>query len=211
MQADIAQLKHVGIVGDLQGLERVLLYDQDRSAFFPDLYEGPEDLFDHQRSQAKRGFVQQQDLRVGHKGPTDGYHLLFTAGEGVGRLVFPFLENGEELIDPVKIVLELLLCGNFDAVYGFGLQSVSTYTQVFFYRQLREQKSALGGLGDTGLGDLVSGEACKLFAIEGDGAACGLDGAGNCPKGRGLACAVRTQQGYDLALFNLNINAFPGS
>ncbi len=79
-QGNASQFQHIGIVSDLQRLQCVLFHDQNGGALFPDLYKGPEDLFDHQRGKTQRRLIQQQDLRAGHQRPADGQHLLFTAG-----------------------------------------------------------------------------------------------------------------------------------
>ncbi len=49
-----------------------------------------------------------KELGVGHEPPGNGAHLLFPAREGSRLLVFPFVENGEKLVDPEEVFLDTL-------------------------------------------------------------------------------------------------------
>jgi len=58
--------------------------------------------------EAQGGLVQEEEAGPGHEGPTDGEHLLLSAGEGPRSLAPPFLQAGEEGVDPLEVRLKVL-------------------------------------------------------------------------------------------------------
>ena len=70
----------IGPVRQLQGMERVLLNQENREALlFIQLLDGAENEFYDERCQAKGRLVEQQQAGAGHKCTANGKHLLFTA------------------------------------------------------------------------------------------------------------------------------------
>ena len=95
MHDDLAGLKHVAAVGDLEGHAGVLLDEEDRRALPVHLLDDREHLLDEDRGQTHRGLVHQQHLRVRHQGAAHGEHLLLTTGHAAGLLPEALLEPGE--------------------------------------------------------------------------------------------------------------------
>ena len=110
------------------------------------------------------------------------------------------LQTGEQLIDPLDVLLDAVLV----------IAQIRAHLQVFQHRQVGEHAAAFGRLGDTGLQHLVDGLAQQLLAVIGDGAAVGLDEAGDGTQRGGLACAVGADQGDDLAVRHLKADAPQG-
>ena len=71
----------------------------------------------------------------------------------------------------------------------------------------REHALAAGHLDDAERGDLVGRGVGDVAAVEDDGAAIGRDDAGDRLQERGLAGAVGAEQGDDLALVDLEVDA----
>ena len=61
--------------------------------------DGGVDVADHQRRDAQRRLVHEEQSRSRHQGPADGEHLLLAAGEGAGQLVAPLAQDAEEAVD----------------------------------------------------------------------------------------------------------------
>ena len=80
LQAQAARLEHVGVVGDPQRGQRVLLDQQHGDALLADLLDRLEDDVDQHRRQAHGRLVEQQQLRVAEQRARDGEHLLLAAG-----------------------------------------------------------------------------------------------------------------------------------
>ena len=94
LQHHAAVLQHIATVGHLQRLVGVLLDQEHRHALLADLADDVEDLRDHQRRQAQRGLIQQQQARTGHQRAADGQHLLLAAGHQAGALAGALLQPG---------------------------------------------------------------------------------------------------------------------
>lgn len=124
---DLAGGQHIAVIGDLQGLGGVLLYQQDRHAGLVHLADDREDLVHQNGSQTHGGFVQQEHLRAGHECPSHGKHLLFAAGQGARHLSAALLQPGEALVHIRDAVIKLRR--------GAGEGS---HLQVFLHRHLEE-------------------------------------------------------------------------
>ena len=81
LQHDLPRLEHVAPIGQLEGLGRVLLHQQDGDTLITDGLQDLEDRLDEQRGQPHRWLVQEQQPGLGHEGPADGEHLLLAARE----------------------------------------------------------------------------------------------------------------------------------
>ena len=73
-------------VGDAEHDVGELLDNQDRDAGRGDVGHQPVQLLDHDRSEAHRHLVEQQDGRLGDQRPRHGQHPLLAAGERSGEL-----------------------------------------------------------------------------------------------------------------------------
>src|SRR5512147_227061 len=90
---DAAGLEEVGVVGQVEGHRRVLLHEQDaHPLLLVDRAHDAEDLPDHQRGQAERGLVQQQQAGAGHERARDRQHLLLAARQRARLLPPPLGE-----------------------------------------------------------------------------------------------------------------------
>ncbi|KAG1240333.1 hypothetical protein G6F68_017765 [Rhizopus microsporus] len=91
----------------LQRQARVLLDQQDRDAFAGDGAHHLEDLLDHQRRQAHRRLVQQQQLGARDHRAAHRHHLLLAAGQGARRLLAAFGQAREQREDAVGVLADL--------------------------------------------------------------------------------------------------------
>src|SRR2546421_262511 len=78
---DAPRAKDVGAVGELDGAGGGLLHEQDRDALLVELLEHVEDDVDHDRRQAKRGLVQEEQARPREERTRDRELLLLAAGK----------------------------------------------------------------------------------------------------------------------------------
>ena len=62
-----------------------MVIDDDDRDFVAQLVEGLEQLFHDSRGQTLEWLVQQQDAGIAGQGTGHGHHLLFAAGQIVGR------------------------------------------------------------------------------------------------------------------------------
>ena len=87
----------------------VLLDEKDSDALLVDLLDDLKDPLDHQRSQTQGGLIHHHDLRPGHEGTAYGQHLLLAAGQSARRLPGTLLQPGEQVIDPLDVVLQVVM------------------------------------------------------------------------------------------------------
>src|SRR5690242_5937483 len=82
-------------------MARVLFYEQDACAGGIDCLDLREDVLDDDRRQAKRWFVEAQQLRLRHHGPTQDEHLLLSSAQRSGILAAALGEPREHRKDPL--------------------------------------------------------------------------------------------------------------
>ena len=123
--------------------------------------------------------------------------VTLAAGERAGKLPVALLQAGEELIHPLDILFDLFLI----------LAQVGADLEVFEYGHVREHAPSLGNLRDARGENGVDGLAEQLLVVVGDGAGLGLDKAGDGTQRGGFARAVRADEGDDLAVGHLHVNA----
>ena len=97
----LADVQHVGQVGDPERHGGVLLHQQHRRALPVDLGDDLADLADDAGREAERRLVEQEQLRAGHQRTADGQHLLLAAGQQAAALRTALLEHREHLVDAV--------------------------------------------------------------------------------------------------------------
>jgi hypothetical protein len=86
VHADAASLHNVPAIGKLQRKIRVLLYKKHCHAGVAKGAHRAHHFGHHQRREAERGLVEQEQLRPGHQGAAEGEHLLLPTRERAGRL-----------------------------------------------------------------------------------------------------------------------------
>src|ERR1700730_18227569 len=134
---DVADLEHVGARGVGEREVRVLLDDEHRHALVAlHARERFEDLLDHERSEAERRLVEQQQLRPPHHRAAERQHLLLTAGERPSLLVAPLFQPGEEREDTLRVLLDV------------GAPHIGAEAQVLPHRKLAEGAAALRNVRD---------------------------------------------------------------
>src|SRR5262245_33595845 len=100
VEHDAAVLHHVAVVGDLQRHGRALLHDQDGDAeLAADLGQPPQQILHHDRRQAERKLVHQQQLRPADQRAGQRQHLPLAAGEQPTDAALELAEPGKKLVD----------------------------------------------------------------------------------------------------------------
>ena len=192
-EADPAALHDVGVVGQAQGHGGELLDQQHAGAGLGDGADHRNQAADHHRGQAQRQLVDQHVPRLGDQSLGQHDHLLLAAGQGAGQRSQPLAELGEQPQD--------LLAAGLGLLAG---QGVAGHAQVVLDGQIREQAAALGNDRDAGLADPFRAPAGEIdsrraWSVEQYGADLrAQDAADGQDQGR-LACAVRAEEGGDLA------------
>src|SRR5262249_34416540 len=94
-QGDGTRLEHVGAIGALQGLARVLLDEQNRAPLSLEVRDDAKNLPDQQRREAEGRLVEHQELRACHQSPANGEHLLLAAAQRGAELSPAIAQDGE--------------------------------------------------------------------------------------------------------------------
>ena len=151
-----AQLEHVGVVRDLEGLDRVLLDHEDRLAEPAQVADDPEDLPEDEGREPEGRLVEQQEPRPEQQGAAHLQHLLLPARQIGGPLPARLAEHREGLVDALDVAIELRR----------ARPDVRAEPQIRLDRHQREDVPPLGDVGDSapeqrGRGlvrDLLAGE-----------------------------------------------------
>ncbi len=181
---------------DFQRHVRVLLDEKDGRALAVQLRDRAEDLFDHERREAERGLVHEQEARPRHQRTCHGEHLLLAAREGAGQLRRALPEAGKALEDAVDVRREVVL-----ALVGARLE-------VLEHAHGRKDQAVLGDQGDAARHDDVRLLARDVLAVELDPAAARTKHAGDRQHQRGLAGASGSEQAGDGPRRDLERHAF---
>ncbi len=147
-----------------------------------------EDLLDQARGEAHRRLVEQDQLGPRHEGASNREHLLLAARQraGLGRALFR--KRREERVHVVKIGSDLAVGA-----------AVGAEPQIVGHRQRGEDLPSLRDLGDAAHDAPVRRKAVDRLPCEANGAAGHRLHARDRAQQRGLAGAVRSHQGHDLA------------
>src|SRR4051812_20546193 len=82
LQRDAAVLEHVTVVGDRQRHADILLHKQDSDAELPpDARDAPRQILDHDRGEAERQLVHQQQFGLADDGAAESQHLALATGK----------------------------------------------------------------------------------------------------------------------------------
>ena len=181
-------------VGKRRGEAEVLFDEQNGEALALDLGDGAPDLLDDDRSEAFGGLVEHQEARAGAQDAGDGQHLLLAARQLAAAAREPLAQVGEERIDPLD-------------AHPPGLGDHRRQEQVLLDREAREDRALLRAERDAEPGDALDRQADELAVLEHDRAAAFADDAHDRLERRGLAGAVSPEQGHDLALAHVEIDA----
>src|SRR2546427_705954 len=184
---DLALLEHEGVVGDLEGLPRVLLDQEDGRPALVDRPDDPEELLDQKGCQPEGRLVEQQELRPAHQRPAHREHRLL-ATRHRGRLLPPAL--GEPREEPVHVLATRGDVGRRPLDEG-------AHPEVLLDGHLREDAAPLGHDPDAELHDLVGTEPVDARSREPHDAPDRPDDAEDGPDQRSLAASVRPEETGD--------------
>ena len=138
----------------------ILVDDQDGLPAGAQRVEAPPDFLTHQRRQAFAGLVQNQQLRIGHQGATDGQHLLLAAGETAAEHAGTLSQTREEGIDPIQ-----------RPWIRHAMPVGREGEQVFPHQEVGEYLTAFGHQGDPGATDAVGRLPVDPLTAKADAAA----------------------------------------
>src|SRR5262249_6259374 len=117
----------------LQRLGGVLLDHQDCLTESAEALDDAEDLLEHQRRQAERRLVEQDQPRPEEQRPRHLQHLLLAAGKIAGSAPPRLAQHGKRLVEPLALGLEL----------GRARPRVGPEAQVLLDRHQRKDVAAL--------------------------------------------------------------------
>src|SRR6266536_59338 len=156
LQGQVPGLEDIGVVGDLERREGVLLDQQHGDTLVADLPDRVEDQVDEHGGEAHRGLVQQQQPGLAEQGPADRKHLLLAAGQRAGLLRQPLAEYREQLEHACAILGDA----------GRVVAQERAEVEVLRHGHAREDPAPLGRLADTPLDDLVAVQSVDLASLE---------------------------------------------
>ena len=175
------------------GEAEVLLHQQHRETALLDLADGAADLLHDHRRQALGGFIEQQQLGPGTQDAPDCQHLLLAAGEFGALTGRAFLEVGEQRVD-------------FFHRQPAGRRDRGQH-QVLGDVEAGKDAALLRAQGNAAARDQVRAHANRLGALKLHRALALTHQADDAFHRGGFAGAVAAQQGYDLALVHVEIDA----
>ncbi len=184
--------------GDGQRHVDALFHEHDGHAVVGHPSNDREQLADDDRCEAQRQLVDQQHLRAHHEAHREREHLLLAARHVRRRRVESVGEHREHLqhlgggCSDTRLVAPIGPAGEFEVLAN---------------GQRPEHALAAGHLDDAERSDLVRRGVRDVSAIEHDGTAVSLDDAADRLQQGRLAGAVRTEEGDDLALVEVQVDA----
>src|SRR5271165_2933384 len=191
---DFSVLHEEEAIGKSRGEAEVLFDQEDGEAVALELGDGAADLLDDDRSQALGRLVEHEKARAGAQDPGDRQHLLLAARELAAAARKPLAQVGEERIDAL-------------GAHAPGPGDLGRQEQVLFNGEAREDRSLLWTERDPKPCDPLDRQSDELAVAEHDRARAPADDAHDRLQGGRLARAVAAEQGHDLALAHVEIDA----
>src|SRR3989344_5358480 len=198
---DAAVLQHVAVVRCIERHVGVLLHQQDGGAALTvDAHHDLEDLLGQLRRQTQAGFIKQDQVGVGHERAADRQHLLLAAREQTGVLRSALLEDGKVGIDRLHVARHAVTIA----------ARVGAHEQVVAHREQREHLAPLGHVHQALLHDVRWIPGGDVLAFELHRTLARVDDAADGFEDGGLARAIGTEHGGDLASTHLQAHAADG-
>ena len=196
LQCAATILDHIGIIADLERRVDILFDQNDAHARGRYAEDDLEDLGYQSWRETKGWFVEEQQVGLGHKGTSDGEHLLLTAAEAARRALAPLAQNRKEVID---------LSGHL----GEGSRPPRDIArdQVLFDRQTLENAAALWAMADAARHDFVRPQTGDVLLLIADVTRANIAQAGNGIEEGCFARSVRPDESNNFAGQNLGANA----
>ena len=91
------------MVGESGDRIKILINNQNRLAVLFQALQTIPDLAADDRGQPFGGFIEDQQLWIGHQGATNGQHLLFTTRQMIAGMIQPFRQAREKIKHPIKM------------------------------------------------------------------------------------------------------------
>src|SRR5262249_48924675 len=154
------------------------------------------ELIHHERREAERQLVDQEQLGPSHQPAPHGAHLLLASREAPGKLPRTLLQARKEAVDPLEVLLDRVAVA----------AQVHALEKVLLDRQPWEEAPTLRDVHDPRRDDLLGTGAGQIGAGEPDRAAPRPRQLRNRVEERRLARAVGPDQRDDLALLDLQRN-----
>src|SRR5262245_39127260 len=194
LEGDLAVHDDVAGIGDAQRLGEILLgHEHGELVALLELLDGVDSAADHDRAQAHRGLVDQEDARSRHQRAAERQHLLLAAAHAAGELAAPLGEPREDLEAERQVACDLATRGRPE-----GAEQ-----QVLLDGEPREQPAPLGHQRDAEVDDLLGAAADQVMrgAVDDrdDAARLRSHHAHDALDQRALAVAVGAEQDHGLA------------
>ena len=142
---DASILQEIATAGDGEPLPGVLLHQQHADAQLLDARQRLEQLLAHERREAQRRLIQQQDVGVRHQRAADGNHLPLATAHGAGELAQALGETrkqGEHALQVLRFP-------------RMGPRRESAEPQIFAHREIGEDAAVFRHEREPGLDHLV--------------------------------------------------------
>src|SRR5271163_1204960 len=192
---DASLFQHRVTIGDAQQRADVLVDDEDRFAARFQSCEASPDLGADQRGESFRGFVEDQQLRIGHQRAPDRQHLLFAARELVAEMRSSLGETRKQRIDFRQ------------RPFGRAEARRRRRDQILLHRERREYLSPFRNEAEPVLRPDEGRRVGEVAALEGYAPLPQWQKSENAAHGRGLAHAVAPEQRYNFAARYFEIDA----
>src|SRR3954465_14117309 len=191
-----ARLEDHAAVREVERKLHVLLDEEDGDAMLvADAADHSADFLHHPRREAEKRLVDHQELRPRHQAARDRHHLLLAAGEGVRELRATLPEQGKKAFEA---------CERFVAMRA-GTRVVGAEEHVVVHAEKRKQPPALEDMGNADARSPVGRHGLNALAIETNAARHGTQQPRDRVDERGLAGAVRAEEGHDFAAADVEV------
>ena len=181
-------------MSELQGQPRILFDQQHRHPFGVEPPDDIEDLQHDERCQPERRLIEQQQFRSPHQGASHRQHLLFAARERAAKLGLAFAQDRKQFVGVSDVLLNA----------GLVVARVGSEFQILQHRQPRKNLAAFRRLAEAQPHDLMRRQVLNLTSRPDDPSGASLDGTRDGHQRRCLTGAVRSDDGDDLALIDLD-------